>query len=71
VQELAAEYDATMAQIALAWILGRTASRHRSSARRAWTTSRRQSRRCEIDLSSSDVEYLEEPYEAVRVPGHE
>jgi len=71
VEELAAEYDATMAQIALAWVLdkewvdapivGTTSVEHLEDAVEA----------LDISLSSSDVEYLEEPYEPVRVSGHE
>jgi aryl-alcohol dehydrogenase-like predicted oxidoreductase len=71
VEELAAEYDATMAQIALAWVLdkevvdapivGTTSIEHLEDAVAA----------LDIDLSSSDVEYLEAPYEPVPVSGHE
>jgi aryl-alcohol dehydrogenase-like predicted oxidoreductase len=71
VQELADEYDATMAQIALAWILhkewvdapivGTTSIEHLEQAVAA----------LDISLSDSDIEWLEEPYEAVRVSGHE
>ncbi len=70
VQELAAEYDASMAQIALAWILhkewvdapivGTTSVDHLDEAVAA----------LDIDLADSDIEYLEEPYEPVRVSGH-
>ncbi|NHN63376.1 aldo/keto reductase [Haloarcula sp. JP-Z28] len=71
VQELADEYDASMAQIALAWVLdkewvdapiiGTSSLEHLEEAVAA----------LEIDLSESDVEWLEAPYEAVRVSGHE
>ncbi|MBX0323063.1 aldo/keto reductase [Halomicroarcula sp. F13] len=71
VEELAAEYDATMAQIGLAWLLdkewvdapivGTTSIEHLEQAVEA----------LDIDLSASDVEYLEAPYEPVRVSGHE
>jgi len=71
VQELADEYDATMAQIALAWLLqkdhvdapivGTTSVEHLEQAVAA----------VEIDLADSDVEYLEAPYEPVPVSGHE
>jgi aryl-alcohol dehydrogenase-like predicted oxidoreductase len=71
VQELADEYDASMAQIALAWVLdkewvdapiiGTSSLEHLEQAVAA----------LEIDLSESDVEWLEEPYEPVRVSGHE
>ncbi|NLV14552.1 aldo/keto reductase [Haloarcula argentinensis] len=71
VQELADEYDASMAQIALAWVLdkewvdapiiGTSSLDHLEEAVAA----------LEIDLSASDVEWLEEPYEPVRVSGHE
>ncbi|MBV0923171.1 aldo/keto reductase [Halomicroarcula limicola] len=71
VQELADELDATMAQVALAWLLhkewvdtpiiGTTSVEHLEQAVEA----------LDIDLDSSDVAWLEEPYEAVRVSGHE
>jgi len=71
VQELADEYDASMAQIALAWVLdkewvdapiiGTSSLDHLEEAVAA----------LEIDLSASDVEWLEDPYEPVRVSGHE
>ncbi|EMA23396.1 aldo/keto reductase [Haloarcula argentinensis] len=71
VQELADEYDASMAQIALAWVLdkewvdapiiGTSSLDHLEEAVAA----------LEIDLSESDVEWLEAPYEPVRVSGHE
>jgi len=69
VQELAEEEDVTMAQIALAWqfqneyvdapIVGTTSMEHLEDAVEA----------LEIDLSDSDVEYLEEPYEPQPVVG--
>jgi aryl-alcohol dehydrogenase-like predicted oxidoreductase len=71
VEELAAEKDVTMAQIALAWLLdsdhvdapvvGTTSVEHLREAVEA----------LEIDLSESDTEWLEEPYEPVPVSGHE
>jgi len=71
VEELAGEYDATMAQIALAWLLekehvdapivGTTSVEHLEAAVEA----------LDIDLSASDVDYLEAPYEPVGVSGHE
>jgi len=71
VAELAAEKGVTMAQIALAWLLhkewvdapivGTTSVEHLEDAVEA----------LEISLSSSDMAYLEEPYEPVRVSGHE
>jgi len=71
VQELADEYDASMAQIALAWVLdkewvdapiiGTSSLEHLEEAVAA----------LEIDLSASDVAWLEDPYEPVRVSGHE
>jgi aryl-alcohol dehydrogenase-like predicted oxidoreductase len=71
VQELAADEDATMAQIGLAWLLskewvdapivGTTSVDHLEEAVAA----------LDISLSESDVAYLEEPYEPVRVSGHE
>ncbi|AHF99251.1 aldo/keto reductase [Halostagnicola larsenii XH-48] len=70
VQELAAEEGATMAQIALAWVLhkdwvdapivGTTSVEHLEQAVEA----------LEISLSASDIEWLEEPYEPVVVSGH-
>ncbi|PSQ10260.1 aldo/keto reductase [Halobacteriales archaeon QS_5_70_15] len=71
VEELAAEKGVSMAQIALAWLLhqdavdapivGTTSVEHLEDAAEA----------TEIDLSESDLEYLEEPYEPVGVLGHE
>ncbi|MFC7077612.1 aldo/keto reductase [Haloarcula halophila] len=71
VEELADEYDASMAQIALAWVLeqdavdapivGTSSVEHLEEAVEA----------LEIDLSDGDVEWLEAPYEPVRVSGHE
>ncbi|MFC4407563.1 aldo/keto reductase [Haloarchaeobius iranensis] len=71
VQELAAEHGVTMAQIALAWlfskdvvdapIVGTTSIEHLEQAVEA----------LDVDLSHSDVAWLEEPYEPVRVSGHE
>ncbi|MFT4922728.1 MAG: aryl-alcohol dehydrogenase-like predicted oxidoreductase [Haloarculaceae archaeon] len=71
VQELADQKDATMAQIALSWVLhkdwvdapivGTTSIEHLEEAVEA----------LEISLSESDVEWLEEPYEPVSVSGHE
>ncbi|WP_255167330.1 aldo/keto reductase [Natrononativus amylolyticus] len=71
VAELAAEKGVTMAQIALAWLLhqewvdapivGTTSVEHLEDAVEA----------LEISLSRSDLAYLEEPYEPVRVSGHE
>ncbi|WP_135302681.1 aldo/keto reductase [Haloarcula amylovorans] len=71
VQELADELDVTMAQVALAWLLekewvdtpiiGTTSVEHLEQAVEA----------LDIDLDSSDVAWLEEPYEPVRVSGHE
>ncbi|MFC4356787.1 aldo/keto reductase [Halobium salinum] len=71
VQELAAEKGVKMAQIGLAWLLdkdgvdapivGTTSIEHLEDAVEA----------LDVKLSASDVEYLEEPYEPVRVSGHE
>jgi aryl-alcohol dehydrogenase-like predicted oxidoreductase len=71
VQELATEYDASMAQIGLAWLLhkdivdapivGTTSIEHLEDAVEA----------LDISLSDSDIEWLEEPYEPVHVSGHE
>jgi aryl-alcohol dehydrogenase-like predicted oxidoreductase len=70
VQQLAEEKGVTMAQIALSWVLhkewvdapivGTTSVEHLEDAVEA----------LEIDLSDSDMEFLEEPYEPVRVSGH-
>ncbi|WP_256301622.1 aldo/keto reductase [Haloarchaeobius salinus] len=69
VQELAEEYDASMAQISLAWmlskdmvdvpIIGATSIKHLEEAVEA----------VDIDLRESDIAYLEEPYKPVRVSG--
>ncbi|SFG08122.1 Predicted oxidoreductase [Halopelagius inordinatus] len=71
VEELAAEKGVKMAQIGLAWlfhkewvdapIVGTTSIEHLEDAVEA----------LDIDLSDSDMEYLEEPYEPVRVSGHD
>ncbi|WP_248896540.1 aldo/keto reductase [Haloplanus halobius] len=69
-EQLAEERGVKMAQIALAWVLdkdwvdapivGTTSIEHLEDAVEA----------LEIDLSESDVEFLEEPYEPVPVSGH-
>jgi aryl-alcohol dehydrogenase-like predicted oxidoreductase len=71
VQELADEKGVKMAQIGLAWlfhkdtvdapIVGTTSIEHLEDAVEA----------LDIKLSSSDMDYLEEPYQPVRVSGHE
>ncbi|QLD87916.1 aldo/keto reductase [Natronomonas salina] len=71
VQELAEDRGVKMAQIALSWLLhkdwvdapivGASKIEHLEDAVEA----------LEIDLSDSDVEYLEEPYEPVPVSGHQ
>lgn len=71
VAELADENDASMAQIALAWLLhqdavdapivGTTSIEHLEEAVAA----------LDISLSASDQSWLEEPYEPVSVSGHE
>ncbi|PSP86591.1 aldo/keto reductase [Halobacteriales archaeon QH_8_68_33] len=70
VQELAEDHGVTMAQIALAWqyrneyvdapIVGTTSIEHLEQAVEA----------LDIDLSDSDIEYLEEPYEPQPIIGH-
>ena len=69
--ELADEYGVTMAQLALAWLLGReavdapivgvTSPEHVDDAVEA----------LDVDLAASDADYLEEPYRAGAVLGHE
>ncbi|MFB6074466.1 MAG: aldo/keto reductase [Haloarculaceae archaeon] len=71
IEELAEEKGVKMAQISLAWLLqrdavdapivGTTSIEHLEDAVEA----------TELDLSNSDVEYLEEPYEPLPVAGHE
>jgi len=71
VEKLADDYGVTMAQIALAWhfqndnvdapIVGTSSIEHLEEAVEA----------LDVDLSDSDVEYLEEPYQPVAVFGHE
>jgi aryl-alcohol dehydrogenase-like predicted oxidoreductase len=71
VEELAADKGVKMAQIGLVWlfendrvdapIVGTTSVEHLEDAVEALS----------ISLSDSEVEYLEEPYEPVRVSGHE
>ncbi|MFB6140247.1 MAG: aldo/keto reductase [Halosimplex sp.] len=70
VQELADEKGVSMAQISLSWllhqpavdapILGVSSVEHLEDAVEA----------VEVDLSDSDLEYLEAPYEAVGITGH-
>ncbi|MFB6205462.1 MAG: aldo/keto reductase [Haloglomus sp.] len=71
VEELADEKDASMAQIALAWLLhkdwvdapiiGTSSIEHLEEAVAA----------LDISLTDSDIDHLEEPYEPVPVSGHE
>jgi aryl-alcohol dehydrogenase-like predicted oxidoreductase len=71
VEELADQKGATMAQIALSWVLhkdwvdapivGTTSIEHLEAAVEA----------LDISLSDSDIEWLEAPYEPVSVSGHE
>jgi len=71
VEELADEYDVSMAQISLAWlfdqdavdapIVGTTSVEHLEEAVEA----------LDIDLDDSDAEWLEEPYEPLPVSGHD
>ncbi|QLG61155.1 aldo/keto reductase [Halorarum salinum] len=71
VEELAGEKGVTMAQIALAWLLhqdavdapvvGTTSVEHLEDAVEA----------LEIDLSASDLDYLEAPYRPVEIEGHD
>jgi aryl-alcohol dehydrogenase-like predicted oxidoreductase len=71
VQELADERGLKMAQIGLAWLLhqewvdspivGTSSVEHLEDAAQA----------VDVDLSDSELAYLEEPYEPVRVSGHE
>ncbi|WP_418285668.1 aldo/keto reductase [Halorubrum sp. DTA46] len=71
VRELAGEKGVKMAQIALAWlfhkewvdtpIVGTTSVEHLEDAVEA----------LDVRLSDSDIEWLEQPYEPVRVSGHE
>jgi aryl-alcohol dehydrogenase-like predicted oxidoreductase len=71
VQELAEEKGVKMAQLSLAWlfhkewvttpILGTSSVEHLEDAVEA----------LDVSLSESDIEWLEEPYQPVRVSGHE
>lgn len=71
VQELAAEKDVKMAQIALRWVAGKdvvdapivgtSRIEHLEDAVEA----------LDVTLTASDIEWLEEPYEPVRISGHE
>jgi aryl-alcohol dehydrogenase-like predicted oxidoreductase len=70
VEELAAEKDISMAQVGLAWhlhkdgvdapIVGVSSVRHLEEAAEA----------VDVDLSDSDIDYLEAPYEPMPVAGH-
>ncbi len=71
IQELAADRGVSMAQISLAWLLhqepvtapivGTTSVEHLEDAVEA----------VELDLSESDIEYIEEPYEPKEIIGHQ
>ena len=71
VRELADEYGVSMAQLSLAWLLhkdwvtapivGTTSVEHLEEAAEA----------VEIDISDSDMAYLEEPYEPQPIIGHD
>lgn len=71
IEQIAEDKGITMAQVSLAWLLhqdavdapivGTTSVEHLEEAVEA----------LEIDLSESDIEYLEEPYEPLPVAGHE
>lgn len=71
IEQVAEEKGITMAQVSLAWVLhqdavdapivGTTSVKHLEDAAEA----------LEIELSDSDLEYLEEPYEPLPVAGHE
>lgn len=70
IQELADDWDVSMAQIALAWILHKPPV----DAPIVGVTSVEQLEEAvaalELNLSDSDVQYLEEPYEPLPVTGH-
>jgi aryl-alcohol dehydrogenase-like predicted oxidoreductase len=71
IEELAAEYGVTMAQITIAWhlhtdpvtapIVGTSSIEHLEDAVEA----------VDLSLSRSDREYIEEPYEPGPISGHE
>jgi aryl-alcohol dehydrogenase-like predicted oxidoreductase len=71
IEELADEYDVTMAQMTIAWhlhtdpvtapIIGVSSIEHLEEAVEA----------VDISLAQSDREYIEEPYEPVPISGHE
>ena len=71
IEEVAADEGLSMAQVALAWVLskdvvdapivGVTSVEHLEDAVEA----------VEVSLSESDIEYIKEPYEPVKVSGHE
>ncbi|WP_436933572.1 aldo/keto reductase [Halovenus marina] len=71
IEELADEYDVTMAQLTIAWhlnndsvtapIIGASSIDHLEAAVEA----------VDISLSESDMNYIEEPYEPVPIVGHE
>ena len=71
VAELADEYGVTMAQVSLAWLLGRDAV----DAPIVGTTSVEHLEQAveavSLDLDDSDAEWLEEAYEPVPVSGHD
>jgi len=70
VEELADEKDATMAQISLAWLLSKNPVSTPIIGVDSITHLEQAVEALDIDLSGSDIEWLEEPYEPHPVAGH-
>jgi len=70
VEELAAEKDATMAQISLAWLLSKDPVTTPIIGVDSITHLEQAVDALDISLSESDMEWLEEPYEPLPVAGH-
>lgn len=71
VQELAAAEGVSMAQVALAWILAQDAVDAAIVGARSVEQVEDAVGALDVDLTDSDLEYLEEPYGPVDVVGHD
>jgi len=70
VEELAGQYDASMAQIALAWVLEQDIVDAPIVGMSSVDQLEEAVEALDISLSAGDLEYLEEPYEPKPVSGH-
>ncbi len=71
VAELAASYDASMAQIAIAWHLHKDVVTAPIVGMRSIEQLEEAVEAVDISLDSGDIDYLEEPYEPKKIAGHE